>query len=245
MSEQVHTLIGAYALNAVDDNERALIDQHVTECESCAADLFELRATAARLADDAAVEPPRQLRRKVMDEVRHTRQDPPPESASMVEEVLQPKQIRPWRRVLVTAAVAVVMALAGGAATFAIMNQQVDSQRSQAAQVESVLSAPDAQLERQKAEGGGIVSVVSSATQNRAVVALSGLADLGTDDAYQLWTVDANGANSAGVLQPGHNSATKLVSGINGAEVLGVTHEPAGGSSKPTLPMVAGVELKA
>ena len=57
MSE-VHNLTGAYALDALDDIERARFEQHLATCEDCRAEVAELRETAALLAETTAVTPP-------------------------------------------------------------------------------------------------------------------------------------------------------------------------------------------
>ncbi|HEY1175361.1 MAG TPA: zf-HC2 domain-containing protein, partial [Phytomonospora sp.] len=51
MSDDVHTLVGAYALDALDDLDRARVERHLGRCPSCAGEAAELTATAARLAD--------------------------------------------------------------------------------------------------------------------------------------------------------------------------------------------------
>lgn len=239
---QVHTLIGPYALNAVDARERELVEDHIAECESCAEELSDLRATAARLSDYTMTTPPPRLREDVLARVRQTRQLGPTDYVA--EEVLRPRKIRDWRRMFVAAAAAVVMALAGGAVTFSVMDDQLATERDQASQIDRVLSAPDARFDRQPAEGGGQVSVVSSASHDEAVVILSDLADIPADQAYQLWLVNDDRQLSAGVIEAGRDTATRLVSGISKADLIGVTTEPAGGSATPTLPMVAGVALK-
>ena len=58
----IHKLTGAYALDAVDDIERARFEQHLATCEDCRAEVAELRETAALLADDVAVTAPASLR---------------------------------------------------------------------------------------------------------------------------------------------------------------------------------------
>jgi anti-sigma-K factor RskA len=64
-----------------------------------------------------------------------------------------------------------------------------------------------------------------------------------TGKAYQLWLIHGTAPTSAGVMAAGANSGTALLPAINGADALGVTLEPAGGSLTPTLPTVAGVSF--
>jgi hypothetical protein len=70
-------LVGAYALDALNSEERSLVEQHLDACEACAEEVVELRAVAAELAADAAVPPPASLRSAVLGQVAVTRQDPP------------------------------------------------------------------------------------------------------------------------------------------------------------------------
>jgi len=87
------------------------------------------------------------------------------------------------------------------------------------------------------------VTVVSSHSLNEAVAVLGKLPSPGADHAYQLWVISDGTPRSAGVLAAGSTGATELVSGIHGAQLIGVTREPAGGSKTPTQPLVAQVSL--
>ena len=73
-STEIHTLAGAFALDALTEFERASFARHLTECESCAAEVAELTETAARLAAPAWETPPARLRDAVLAEVSQTRQ---------------------------------------------------------------------------------------------------------------------------------------------------------------------------
>lgn len=74
MRTDIHTLAGAYALDAVSDIERAEFARHVTGCESCAQELAELRATVARLSDATARTAPPHLKESVLLAISQTRQ---------------------------------------------------------------------------------------------------------------------------------------------------------------------------
>ena len=51
----IHKLSGAYAVDAVDDLERARFERHLAACEDCRAEVAELREAAALLAETVAV----------------------------------------------------------------------------------------------------------------------------------------------------------------------------------------------
>ncbi|WP_026923185.1 anti-sigma factor [Glycomyces arizonensis] len=252
MNADVHTLIGAYALDAVDDAERRLVDRHLDECASCAQEAAELREAASRLADVTIAEPPPRLRERVLAEARRTRQEAPPDRPvepegpiASAERILRPRRLPRLRRALAATALVVVIAFAGGAITWVVMQQYAESEVSESDRLAAVLEAADAEVSTEDAVGGGQVTVVASASLDQAVVVVSDLAAVGEDRAYQLWLVNDEGPVSAGVMDPGDSSATMLVDGIDETDVMGVTEEPAGGSDAPTLPMVAGVDMTA
>lgn len=66
MTADPHTLMGAYALDAVNARERAAFDRHLRSCTQCHVEVAELRETAARLADAAPSSPPGRLRTSVL-----------------------------------------------------------------------------------------------------------------------------------------------------------------------------------
>ena len=73
----IHKLSGAYALDALDDLERARFEQHLATCEDCRAEVAELRETAALLAETTATAPPASLRESVLAGISQVRPLPP------------------------------------------------------------------------------------------------------------------------------------------------------------------------
>ncbi|MFJ4774702.1 anti-sigma factor domain-containing protein [Streptomyces uncialis] len=73
----VHLLSGAYALDALDEDERAGFENHLAHCPACAEETRELAATAGRLGLAATVTPPPALKRRVMREITTIRQEAP------------------------------------------------------------------------------------------------------------------------------------------------------------------------
>lgn len=72
-----HTLAGAYAMDAVTDDDRARFEQHLAGCETCQAELRGLRETTARLAAAAEVRPRAELREQTVRAAAQIRQLPP------------------------------------------------------------------------------------------------------------------------------------------------------------------------
>ena len=56
--EEEHALVGAYALNAVEEQERNEFEEHLAGCPLCSADVPAFREVLARYAATAASPPP-------------------------------------------------------------------------------------------------------------------------------------------------------------------------------------------
>jgi anti-sigma factor RsiW len=50
MTSDIHALSGAYAIDALDDIERAQFERHLAECAECRAEVDSLREAAGLLA---------------------------------------------------------------------------------------------------------------------------------------------------------------------------------------------------
>jgi anti-sigma factor RsiW len=70
MSTDVHTLAGAYVLDAVSDAERRAFEHHMTRCPSCTQEVRELRETTVRLGSATVAAPPPRMWDQVHDATR-------------------------------------------------------------------------------------------------------------------------------------------------------------------------------
>ena len=77
MTTSIHALSGAYAVDALDDDERAGFEAHLPGCRDCQVEVAELRRAAAELAHDVAEEPPAALRASVLGAIAQVRPLPP------------------------------------------------------------------------------------------------------------------------------------------------------------------------
>ncbi|GAB3887464.1 anti-sigma factor [Terrabacter terrigena] len=77
MSDDIHALSGAYAVDAIDDVERAHFERHLAGCPDCQAEVASLRAAASQLAVLTESAPPPSLRAKVLSEISKVRPLPP------------------------------------------------------------------------------------------------------------------------------------------------------------------------
>ena len=242
-SPDIHTLSGAYALNAVDDLERAAFDRHLAECEACAVEVAEYRETVSRLAEGAWSVPPPRMREQVLARAAATPQLPPLGSRRHVT-----SPVTRWRRRAAAAAAVGGLGIGAAATTYAVQEQRVADERGvvvaaqqRAARVEAVLAAPDAALRAGQLTGGGRVTVVVSDTEDAGVVVLADAPPPGPGRAYQLWVLDGVRPVSVGLLPAGRSQATELIEGVRGRGGFAVSLEPASGSPQPTTTPLVGI----
>ncbi|BBH71737.1 hypothetical protein ACTI_84220 [Actinoplanes sp. OR16] len=240
MSADIHSLVGPYALDALDDIDRAAFERHLRECEPCRLEADDLRETAARLADGAWSVPPPRLRENVLAAVADTRQIP-----------VATRPARPPRRLRLMAAAVVLVAAAGAAAvTYVVQDQRVrraeavaDRAQDRESRIRAVLAAPDLVVREEPLNSGGRVTVASSALRNAGVIMLAASDAPAAGSVYQLWTIRGGSPSSEGALADGQSAAVQVVQGMSDASAVGVTVEPSPGSAKPTAPLDALVEL--
>src|SRR5262249_11290622 len=142
-------------------------------------------------------------------------------------------------RILVAAGVAAVVASAGVYVVQELrLRQERIAAQAQIAQINDVLSAPDAVMRSAAVQGGGRITIVTSPGRDAGVVVLAGAKSYGDDKAYQLWLIEGSTPKSVGLLEPDQVSATRLITGVSTANVLGLSIEPAGGSPVPSQPIL-------
>lgn len=227
----IHALAGAYALDAVDDVERAAFDRHLRNCQSCALEVAELKETVSWLTHPVAEPAPAGLRAAVLAEIARTPQERPRRSAS------SPSSASParWRRWTAAAVAASVIGVGVGAGTWAISEQRLKAERVASANVQAVLGAPDARLVKAPMAGGEVTLVVSP-SKDAAVAVLSGLSAPPPDHLYQLWMVGGQYQNphSVGTLEIGKGDGRQYIDGLNGATTFAVSNEVAPSADQPT-----------
>jgi anti-sigma-K factor RskA len=262
MSEPVHLLAAAYALDALDAEERADFEAHLPGCPDCTVEVAQFQATAASALGATAVEPPAAMRQAVLERIAVTEQVPPqpasagrgarqggddraaqPASADVVQ--LESRRRRASTILAVAAGVLVVLV-----ATLSVLLVQSrhdqQTQATNAAAVASVISAPDAQSVSGQIAGGGRGAVVMSASRGEAVFLAQGVAPPPNGHVYELWYLAGNGsAMPAGTFSPNANGqvAQLMPARPASASQVGLTVEPGGGSSKPTTTPVLAVPL--
>ncbi|MGH3256118.1 MAG: anti-sigma factor domain-containing protein [Streptosporangiaceae bacterium] len=261
-----HTLAGAYAMDALSAPDRVVFERHLAWCEDCAQEIASLSEATARLAAATAVTPPPGFKERVLAAAAITRQQAPAESAAGSPAGTPAAQtktaaLRPvswlrwvarqgWQVRLAAAAGAVVLvAVLGAALTFGLANgsmrHQLDQAQSSSQQIAAVLTAQDAVMRTGAVSGGGTVTIVMSHSRHALVFTAAGLHALPSSRSYELWLVGPGGARPVCMLSAGRHGTTGpvIASGLRRGDHLVLTAEPAGGSSRPDMPMMLDVLL--
>jgi anti-sigma-K factor RskA len=241
--EDLHTLAGAYALDALPDDDRDLFEGHLARCDACAQEVRGLREASAQLAVAVATSPPPpQLRERVMSQIGRVRQLPPLVPDLAVERRRRRSGPRSRLASVLAAACLIVALIAGG---LAIRSQQeLNRTRAAGDAVAAVLAAPDARTVTGPV-AGGTATVVVSRSRGQVVFASAGLRQLEKSETYELWLMGPQAVRPAGLLRPDANGRTRpiVASPIADADRVGLTVEPAAGSPQPTTDPVLVLNL--
>jgi anti-sigma-K factor RskA len=235
-------------MDALDDGESARFERHLARCQECAEEVAGLREATASLAAAAAARPAAQLRQRVMATAARTRQLPPadgrhprPARARSRLGRPRPRAARPRLRLAALAA-AVLLVMTAAAVWAAGGGQRAGTGQTEVAQV---LTAPDATMLGAGTRNGGHVTVVMSHHERMLVFAAAGLRGLPASRCYELWLIGRAGDRPAGLLPvPRHGMAgPQVAAGLEPGDRLGLSVEPAGGSPRPTTPMIIDLAL--
>ena len=236
-SAELHTLTGAYAVNALADTERTAFETHLAQCAGCAVEVAELTATASRLGAAVDSPPPPHLRARVLTAAAETRQLPPRTARAP-----RLRKLRGAGSLLVAAClVAAVVVTAQGLGSTKDSDTLAQISR-QYSQFTDFLSTPDVKLVSAAGPDGATGTAVVSASRDELLFLSRDLPAPPADRVYQLWFLDAGVPRPAGVL-PATGSAPMMASGVSGAQQVAVTVEPQGGSTTPTSPPMMVISL--
>jgi anti-sigma-K factor RskA len=259
--DDLHTLTGSYAVDALPPDELDEFERHLTHCGSCASEVRGLRETAARLALSVAEQPPAQMRAQVLAAAERIRQLPPitseRPSRGAPRSIRSARSARAARRVwiprisVVAAAASVALAVVFGvsqsntSSRLSTLENQLSAARVHNQQVDSVLAQGDLRLVSNKTSVGGSVSAIVSPRAARLVVVTSGLPALPAGKVYELWLLGPSVAQPSGLLTAAQHGRTVPVvaTGYVKGYKLGVTVEPAGGTLKPTTTPIVAMPL--
>jgi anti-sigma factor RsiW len=255
--EQTHDtiaeLLAVYALDAVEPDERDLVEDHLSRCSLCRAEVEEHRQVAAMLAGEA-VEPPPHVWQGLIGKINAT--EPHEDLAPVVSISSKRKPFFSSNRWAVGVAAAAVIGLSAGVI---VQSQRIGDLTSQITEqdrqitalaatldkdplqqaVTAALADPAAQVANLTAEGSTQSMQVVLLPDGTGYVYQSNLEALPNDATYQLWAVVDDKVISAGVLG-GQPALVPFHLDPQGLQGLVITQEVAGGVAQSEAnPVVA------
>jgi anti-sigma-K factor RskA len=231
MSQDPHDLVAAYALDALDEDERAHFDKHLAGCEECTEQLAALREPVAALAYAAeGPVPSAALRGRILEAARQEPRAP-----------VIPLRRRNWGPAAAgIAAVAAVAAIGLGLWANSLSNS-LDRERSANAAYKRA-----AELLGAKAKTTPLVGAQGSllvADNGRAAIVVCRLDRAPSEKTYEAWVIQGKTPQPAGLFRGGRECLPiELSRPVPKGATVGVTLERAGGATSPTLPILFRAE---
>lgn len=247
-------LLGAYALDAVDDSERAEIDEYLERSPRARAEVAEYLEVAAFLGG-APGEAPASIWTRIdsmlpaADSIDDDCSGPLPKSAPMLRHVdasvvslTQRRSTKWWLATLVAAAAAVAVVALG------ISNVRQDrlikdykselaASRDGAQRINDLLAASGTKVASLHNESGQPLARVILASTGEGYLVDSGLPRLNSDHTYQLWGVQNGVVLSLGVM--GNSNQPIALAARGSWSKLVLTEESSPGVVVSTQPAVA------
>jgi len=228
MSNDPHDLLAAYALDALDDDERERFELHLADCEECTEQLAMLREPVAALAYAAeGPVPPAELRDRIIEGARAE-----PRAAV----IKLPR--RNWALGTIAAVAAAAACLAIGLGIWAnSLSNSLNRERGNTSALKDLLENGTAKP-LVGANGRLIVN-----RSGKAAILVCGLADAPSSKTYQAWVITGNAPKPAGLFQGGSGCRTVfLTQPVPNKATVAATLERAGGATSPTLPILFRAE---
>jgi anti-sigma-K factor RskA len=226
MSHDPHDLLAAYALDALDDDERERFERHLEECDECSEQLALLREPVAALAYAAeGPAPPEALRGRIIEGARAEARAP----------VIRLRR-RNWPLAAAAGIAAAAACLAIGLGIWAnSLSNSLDRESSTNSTYEQILRFGAAAKPLIGADGSLLV-----ANDGRAALVVCGLADAPSEKTYEAWVITGKTPQPAGLFRGGNNGCSPVVltERVPNNATVAVTIEQAGGAALPTLPIL-------
>jgi anti-sigma-K factor RskA len=222
--EEYKENIGAYVLGALPDLESELLERHLATCESCRAEVEELRPVTAAIGRSVLqLEPPPSLKASLMEVVNA-------EAAARADGT-QPSRTRPalgvWFARLQPrmAAALAVGVLALGVVVGVAVDQLAGSGGSQATTVA-------AKIDRSRLPSGNATLAVDGSTGR---LRMNGMPQPPPGRVYQLWYQHGTSIERGGTFRPGGDGSYRADLPVDGADAVMLTIERDGGAPAPTM----------
>jgi len=215
-----HELAAAYALDALDADERRAYEAHLAGCERCQEDVAPFRETAAALAYDVDLPPlPETLEHRILNAARAERPNVVP----------LPRRWAIPGAALAVASVAAAVVLGIWAAHLSdSLDHQKQVNKDQKALVDILSDCTKTQMQ------GGSAAVCVAPTQQAALIADS-LPAATPNKTYEAWIIAGTSVKPAGLFRGGAGRKyLRLTKSVPSGVTVAVTLERRGGVSAPT-----------
>jgi anti-sigma factor RsiW len=228
--DMLHEQAAGYALDALDDDERAEFERHLETCAQCREEIASLRDAAGALAFAApGAEPPPELRRELLARARAERRNVRP---------LRPRRAPAWPFALAAAAAAAVAIGLGiwGAGQSSSLSKERDARKAQE-QALAVLADPSAHHTTLRGARG----TLAVTPDGKAALAVA-LPQAPGGKTYEAWVAHGGAPRPAGLFRGGDGTTAVLLSrAVPTGGVVAVTVERSGGVNAPTgRPILTG-----
>jgi anti-sigma-K factor RskA len=234
-TDDLMALATPYALHAMSESERADVERRIGESPPEVARAFNEEVRAVRevmavMSAATAVEPPHDMRDRVLAEIT-------PDAVGPVRELRS--RIRRWQAATLAAAAAVAIGL--GALGVGMVMRPAPTPSA----AEQIFAAPDVRTVTGDIPGGGTATVVFSREKDAGVLVMNNVAPPKTGTVYQMWLINNTGPHSAGTMDAEAiaPSTTAVLSDLDGSQTLAFTVEPGTGSDRPTSEPFATLSL--
>lgn len=242
-------LLPGAAVDALDPSEEVRLSQHLLACSTCPRELEELREAAGLFAlSSSPAQPPAELRQRVLAlAAAH------PRPAAVATQAGAARGSGSSLKLVysVLGAFLLVTGIAlGWSAQLQAQGSALAAQRARYDTVVRVLASPHLVTRKLEpaapnlsAEGAAYLDPPSG----QGMVMVRGLPPRQSGRDWQVWFVRGEQRSSGGLLRVGRDgvaySIVTVPQELSAFDSLGITDEPAGGSSSPTTPRVVGGQL--
>jgi hypothetical protein len=234
--EELQELTGAYALDAVEPDEREAIELHLLECPRCRSEVAEYREVAAFLAHNGHTAP-----EGLWDRIAGALEEaPPPLDLAPVVPLPQPRRAAGLRIVAAVAAAAAVVAAFLGVKVVDLDNKldRIESQDAlERAAFDAQQDSRRRTIELADADGNERAELVLL-PDGQGYLVSDRLDRLAPDRTWQLWAIVDNEAISMGVL--GSDPGIAAFQAVGEPSAFALSNEARGGATQPTEALYSG-----
>jgi anti-sigma-K factor RskA len=236
--QEMEELLGAYALEALSDEEREAADAHLAGCPKCRHTLQQLQAIVDLFPLSVpAIDPPPRVKEQILARIQReeaARQFPASKAPAPVRRRFSVARVR--TALLAACALVLLLLLTASFLWNISLSQQI-------AQLSTRVAPPViSQLHGSGNAAAATGQVIYYPQQNITVLRLYDLPDLKGTQVYQGWLLQGQRPTSIGLLNVQHGVATLDFQGnLNGFDAVAVSQEPGPAASQnaPKGPVVA------